>query len=133
MKLICKLNNGAQSVDIYRIPYGYTRFLCAYLSFLLQSRTYNTFAPFSLRRFTPTQDTLLLRSSRPRLILLVRGRGTEYLRDTETDSLQLYWPPPLFHLLLPPSLLRLLLVGLSELSVLPLLRLPTSQRHYSLP
>ena len=28
---------------------------------------------------------------------------------------------------------RLLLVGLSELSVLPLLRLPTSQRHYSLP
>lgn len=45
----------------------------------------------------------LLRSNRPRFILLVRERGTEYLRDTETDSLQLYWPPPLLHLLLPLS------------------------------
>lgn len=69
-------------------------------------RTTRTFArargPFSPRRFTPTQDTLFY-DPPARLILLVRGRGTEYLRDTETDSLQLYWPPPLLHLLPPPS------------------------------
>lgn len=69
--------------------------------------TYGTYirvrrGPFSPRRFTPTQDTLFY-DPPARLILLVRGRGTEYLRDTETDSLQLYWPPPLLHLLPPPS------------------------------
>lgn len=69
-------------------------------------RTTHTFACaaalFLPRRFTPTQDTLFY-DPPARLILLVRGRGTEYLRDTETDSLQLYWPPPLLHLLPPPS------------------------------
>lgn len=53
--------------------------------------TYIFARSFSPCQFTP-QDTLLYDPAR--LILLVRERDTEYLRDTETDSLQLYWPPP---------------------------------------
>lgn len=109
------MNNGALSVDMHRTstepdraPSSCSR---VYLSFshsrvhaYVCTCTYNTYiCAHSLFLFVHTNSRYSpLQSSRPRLILLVRERGTEYLRDTETDSLQLYWPLPLLHLVPPP-------------------------------
>lgn len=64
---------------------------CVHTCLHTRTHAYSCILPctFFLCRFTRTPRYTPVRSNRPHLILLVRGfsrRGTEYLRDTETDS-----------------------------------------------
>lgn len=60
-----------------------------------------TFMHTLFLRFTPSQDAYDPPPAPYSPCTEISRRGTEYLRDTETDSLQLYWPPRLLHLPLP--------------------------------
>jgi len=110
-----------------------THGFCASISLFSYSRVYTIHLHLFLFAVVHTNSRYSpLRFSRPRLILLVRGRGTEYLRDTETDSLQLYWPPPLSSIYSSSSFVVRLSVGLSELS-LRLTAAPTANQSAALP
>lgn len=95
-----------------------------------------TFIHTLFLRFTPSQDAYDPPPAPYSPCTEISRRGTEYLRDTETDSLQLYWPPRLLHLPLPYPGCRT--ASQAALPTLPaclpacsLPRLPTSQQRGS--